>query len=60
MAMTINSSPELLGNSAIDFIAEADRNSQNPAPRLSEERELEISEFLRKSRDFIFPPKDKK
>ncbi|MCM1066650.1 MAG: hypothetical protein NC418_03635 [Muribaculaceae bacterium] len=58
MAMTINSSPVLVGESAQAFVEEADRNSQLPTPRLSPEREAQIEEFLRKSRDFIFPPKD--
>lgn len=60
MAMTINSSPVLTGESARAFIEEAERNSQLPTPRLSPEREAQIAEFLRKSREFIFPPKDEK
>lgn len=59
MAMTINSSPVLVGESARAFVEEAERNGKLPTPRLSVEREAQIAEFLRKSRDFIFPPKDK-
>lgn len=59
MAMTINSSPVLTGESAKVFVEEADRNGQLPTPSLSEEREAQIAEFIRKSRDFIFPPKKK-
>lgn len=59
MAMTINSSPVLTGESARAFIEEAERNSKLPTPRLSAEREAQLVEFLRKSREFIFPPKDK-
>ena len=58
MAMTINSSPVLVGESARAFVEEAERNGQLPTPRLSPEREAQIAEFLRKSRDFIFPPTD--
>lgn len=60
MAMTINSSPVLTGESAKAFIEEADRNGKLPTPRLSPEREAEIEAFLRKSREFIFPPKGSK
>ncbi|MDE6079506.1 MAG: hypothetical protein K2G35_05530 [Duncaniella sp.] len=60
MAMTINSSPVLTGESAEHFIEEADRNSQLPGKGLSPEREAQIAEFLKKSREFIFPPKDSK
>lgn len=60
MAMTINSSPVLKGESARAFIEEAERNGKLPTPRLSPEHEAQLAEFLRKSREFIFPPKDKK
>lgn len=60
MAMTINSSPVLTGESARAFVEEAERNGKLPTPRLTAEREKQIAEFLRKSRDFIFPPKDDK
>lgn len=60
MAMTINSSPVLTGESARAFVEEAERNGKLPTPCLSPEREAQIAEFLRKSREFIFPPKDKK
>lgn len=58
--MTINSSPVLTGESAKAFVEEAERNGKLPTPRLSPEREAQIADFLKKSRDFIFPPKDKK
>lgn len=58
--MTINSSPVLTGESARAFIEEAERNSKLPTPRLSPEREAQIAEFLKKSREFIFPPVYKK
>ena len=52
MAMTINSSPVLTGESARAFIEEAERNGQLPTPRLSPEREAQIREYERKSREF--------
>ena len=58
--MTINSSPVLTGESARLFVEEADRNGKLPTPRLSPEREAQIADFLRKSRQFIFPPKSNK
>lgn len=60
MAMTIKTSPELWGEDARIFTEEAERNGKLPTPRLSPEHEARIAEFLKKSREFIFPPKDKK
>lgn len=56
MAMTINSSPELWGISADLFIKEAEHNGKRPTPTLTEARESEIADFLRKSREYVFPP----
>lgn len=47
MAMTINSSPVLTGESARAFVEEAERNGKLPTPRLSPERETQIAEFLK-------------
>ncbi|MBD5175221.1 MAG: hypothetical protein HDT06_05330 [Bacteroidales bacterium] len=52
MAMTINSSPVLTGESARVFYEEAERNGKLPTPRLSAEREAQLQELERKSRDF--------
>lgn len=52
MAMTINSSPILIGESAKAFIEEAERNTKLPTPRLSPEREAQIREFEQRSREF--------
>lgn len=60
MAIRFNSSPVLTGESARVFIEEAERNGKLPTPCLSPEREAQIVEFLRKSREFIFPSKDEK
>ncbi len=50
MAMTINSSPILTGESAKAFIEEAERNGKLPTPRLSAEREAQLREMDRRSR----------
>ena len=55
--MTINSSPVLTGESARVFIEEAERNGKLSTPRLSTEREAQIADSLKKSREFTFPPK---
>ena len=44
MAMTINSSPVLTGESARVFYEEAERNGKLPTPRLSAEREAQLQE----------------
>ena len=53
MAMTINSSPVLVGESAKAFLEEAERNSKLPTPRLSPEREAQLREIDRKSRELL-------
>ncbi len=53
MAMTINSSPVLTGESARVFMEEAERNGKLPTPRLSFEREAELREAERKSRELL-------
>lgn len=60
MAMTINSSPILVGESAKAFLEEAERNGKLPTPRLSPEREAELREIDRRSREFVFPPRNGK
>lgn len=52
MAMTINSSPVLTGESAIAFVEQAQRDGRRPTPRLSAEREAVLAEVERKSREF--------
>lgn len=58
MAMTINSSPVLTGESAIAFVEQAELNSELPTPRLSPEREAQLRDYEQKCRDFVFPPKN--
>lgn len=57
MAMTINSSPVLSGESARAFVEEAERNGKLPTPRLSPEHEAKLRDYEQKCREFIFPPK---
>jgi hypothetical protein len=53
MAMTINSSPVLVGESARAFLEEAERNSKLPTPRLSPEREAQLRDIDKKSRELL-------
>lgn len=53
MAMTINSSPVLTGESAKAFVEEAERNGKLPTPRLSPVREVELREVERKLRKLL-------
>lgn len=52
MAMTINSSPVLKGESALYFLEEAERNGALPTPLLSLEQEATLRETERRSREF--------
>lgn len=52
MAMTINSSPILQGESALAFLEEAERNGKLPTPHLTAEQEAKLRETERKSREF--------
>lgn len=53
MAMTINSSPVLVGESARIFVEEAERNGKLPTPRLSTEREEELRDIDNRSRKLL-------
>lgn len=53
MALTINSSPILVGESARAFIEAAERNGKLPTPKLTPEREAELREIDRKSRELM-------
>lgn len=52
MAMTINSSPILTGESARAFLDAAERNGKLPTPRLSADQEERLMELERTSREF--------
>lgn len=51
MAMSINSSPVLTGESARAFIEEAELNSMRPTRKLSKESERILREIDRKSHE---------
>ena len=53
MAMTINSSPILEGESARLFIEEAEINGKHATPRRTEEREAELREIETRSRKLL-------
>lgn len=55
MATTIKTSPELWGESAIEFDRRAEQNGKKPTPRLSQEEEIKLMEFFKRSKEFIFP-----
>lgn len=59
MAMTINSGPVLTGESARAFVEEFERNNMFPTPRLSAEREAQLAEVERRSREFLASLKDR-
>ena len=54
MAISIKTIPVLLGETADRFVREADSNSENKCPELSEAMELAISNMLESSRNFKF------
>lgn len=57
MAMTINSSPVLTGESARAFIEEAERNGKLPTLKLSESQRKMLSTMLESAKNIIFPPR---
>ena len=54
MAISIKTIPVLMGETADRFVREADGNSGNRSPELSEAMELAISNMLESSRNFKF------
>ena len=54
MAISIKTIPVLMGETADRFVREADSNSENKRPELSEAMELAISNMLESSRNFKF------
>lgn len=55
MATTIKTSPELWGQSAMDFDLRAEENGKKPTPRLSPSEEQVLRDFFERSRNFVFP-----
>lgn len=54
MAISIKTIPVLMGETAENFIVEADINAANSSPVLSETMEAVISNMLETSRNFKF------
>ena len=54
MAMSIKSIPVLTGQTAINFVAEADNNKSLATPMLSEKAAQRLRKVLEKSKTFTF------
>lgn len=55
MATTIKTSPELWGESAVEFDMRAEENGKKTTPRLTSEEEQRLRDFFKRSREFVFP-----
>lgn len=53
MAIAIREIPVLTGQTAIDFIDEADKYSERPVPRLSPQREMELRNIKEAHKHFV-------
>lgn len=54
MAMSIKSIPVLTGQTAANFVAEADNNKNQATPTLSEKAAERLKKVLEKSKAFTF------
>lgn len=54
MAVAIREIPLLTGQSAIDFIYEAEKYSSRPVPRLSSHREKELRRIREAHKHFVW------
>ena len=54
MALPIRSIPTLTGQTAIDFMNEAEKYANRPVPRLSQEREEEIRQIKEAYKYFVW------
>lgn len=54
MAISIKSIPILTGQTAADFVAEADRNKKQATPVLSDKAAERLKKILEKSKSFSF------
>lgn len=54
MAIAIREIPVLTGQSAIDFVNEADKNAERPVPRLSQQREMELRSIKEAHKHFVW------
>lgn len=54
MAIAIREIPVLTGQSAIDFVNEADKYAERPVPRLSQQREMELRSIKKAHKHFVW------
>ncbi len=54
MAIAIREIPVLTGQSAIDFVNEADKYAERPVPRLSDEEEKKLKEINEAYKKFVW------
>lgn len=54
MAIAIREIPVLTGQSAIDFINEAEKNAKRPIPQLSQQREMELRSIKDAHKHFVW------
>jgi len=54
MAIAIREIPVLTGQSAIDFVNEADKYAERPVPHLSQQREMELRSIKEAHKHFIW------
>ena len=54
MAIAIREIPILTGQSAVDFVNEADKYAERPTPRLSGEREMELRHIKEAHKHFVW------
>ena len=54
MAIAIREIPVLTGQSAVDFVNEADNYAARPVPRLSREREEELRSIKEAHKHFVW------
>lgn len=54
MAIAIREIPVLTGQSAIDFVSEAEKYADRPVPRLTPKREMEIRRIKEAHKHFVW------
>lgn len=54
MALAIREIPILTGQSAIDFINEADKYAERPVPHLTQQREMELRSIKEAHKHFVW------
>lgn len=54
MATAIREIPTLTGQTAIDFVKEADKYAKRPVPRLSQQREIELQKIKEAHKHFVW------